>query len=80
MAKICSNCACEEVCFHAIPSRTEDCRLWQPIIVRCKDCNQAAVRRYEFNGEVYSVFCYRTRERREEDDFCSCGERRGEDG
>ena len=40
MAKICSNCACYEVCIYANPGRTKECKLWKPEVVRCQDCKR----------------------------------------
>ena len=78
MAKICKDCACYEVCFHSNPHRTEDCNLWEPIIVRCKDCKHLDMSGDDERGdcEIHDEWFTRTM-----DDFCSYGQRREcEDG
>ena len=42
VAEICNNCASYDVCIYANPNRTENCILWQPKVVRCKDCQEFA--------------------------------------
>jgi hypothetical protein len=38
MAKICNCCDYFDVCLHANTFRTQDCHLWKPKIVLCKEC------------------------------------------
>lgn len=68
MAKICKNCACEEVCFHMNPCRTEDCKLWQPKVVYCYECI--------YKG--HDAWCEFVED--EEGFFCKSGERKSENG
>ena len=74
MAKICSNCACYEVCIYANPNRKQDCNLWQPEVVRCKDCKHSA------DDDCDAFYCVKwDKWEMPEDFFCGYGKRRTDD-
>ena len=63
MDKICSNCACREVCFHMIPSRTQECKLWKPDVdqirlgrIHIRPDGSAEVK-LRFGGDRYALVC-----------------------
>ena len=65
---------------YANPGRTQDCSLWKPEVVRCKDCKHRKEWidygqfhcGHETDGMAYSLDL-------RDDDFCSYGERKDND-
>ena len=69
----CNNCACDSVCDHNW-NGWETCGNWQPILVRCKDCENwnkdaLACNTLPWVASSEHVNWY-------ENDFCSYGEQR----
>jgi hypothetical protein len=78
MAEICNNCGSYEVCIYANPNRTKHCSMWQPEVVRCKDCKHWLHTEDGFGDCTNSRFHLDNHAdpTMKADDFCSCGERR----
>lgn len=76
--KTCNNCACDGVCNHDY-NGFETCGNWQPVIVRCKDCDKRETMECALSYFVIEDFDVDVRFLDVSDDFyCAYGERRTE--